>query len=128
VVIVEELRELNVGNLDGRSGEEAWALHDQVLANWQAGRHDSAFPREDYHQAATRLDAALRNSPSCPDAAASCSSGTGRYSAPAFRSAAARRAPDLPNCGVAELEPRPAPGGITGIPNQWRVMLGEGAS
>jgi broad specificity phosphatase PhoE len=62
VVIVEELRELNVGELDGRHDEQAWAIHDQVLADWLAGRHDSAFPGgEDYHQASARLAVALRN-------------------------------------------------------------------
>ena len=58
MVIVEDLCELNVGDLDGRSDGEAWAIHDQVLADWQAGRYGSAFPGgEDYHQAAMRATA-----------------------------------------------------------------------
>jgi broad specificity phosphatase PhoE len=44
VAIVEGLREIDVGDLDGRSDEEAWAVYHQVLADWLAGRHDSAFP------------------------------------------------------------------------------------
>ena len=39
-----DLRELNVGDLDSRHDAEAWAIHDQVLADWQAGHHDTAFP------------------------------------------------------------------------------------
>ena len=44
VVIVGELRELNDGALDGRSDQQARAIHDWVLADWQAGRRDSLTP------------------------------------------------------------------------------------
>ncbi len=37
VVIVEELRELNVGEVDGRSDQQARAVHDRVLADWHRG-------------------------------------------------------------------------------------------
>jgi hypothetical protein len=36
---------------------------------------------------------------------------------------AARPATDLPNCGLAELELWPAPGGVTGTLNQWPLRL-----
>jgi probable phosphoglycerate mutase len=61
VIVLEDLRELNVGDLDGRHDEEAWVIHDQVLADWRAGRHNSAFPGgENYRQMTSRLTAALR--------------------------------------------------------------------
>ena len=45
VVIVEEFRENNVGDLESRPPtDEAWALHDRIIADWYAGRHDVAFP------------------------------------------------------------------------------------
>ena len=131
VVIVEELRELNVGDLDGRSDEEAWAIHDRVLADWQAGRHDSAFPGgEDYHQTAMRLGEALRNALRHPDGNRVLFIGHGailRATIPAICPATPRPATDLRNCGIAELELRPAPGGVTGILTQWPVTLGEDA-
>jgi broad specificity phosphatase PhoE len=132
VVIVEELRELNVGDLDGRSDDEAWAIHDQVLADWQAGRHDSAFPGgEDYHQAAMRLAAALRNALRHPDGARVLFIGHGgilHATIPAICPGTPNPATDLRNCGIAELELRPAPDGVTGILNQWPVKLDEDAS
>src|SRR5438128_1573831 len=48
----EELRELNVGDLDGHSDLESWALHDAVVARWRLGDAGARFPGgEDYHEA-----------------------------------------------------------------------------
>lgn len=45
VVLVEEFRENNVGDLESQPPtDEAWALHDRIISDWYAGRHDSAFP------------------------------------------------------------------------------------
>jgi 2,3-bisphosphoglycerate-dependent phosphoglycerate mutase len=44
VQIIEEPRELEVGDLDGRRDEQAWAHYCKVLDDWRAGRHDTAFP------------------------------------------------------------------------------------
>jgi broad specificity phosphatase PhoE len=129
VAIVEELRELNVGDLDGRSDEDAWAIHDQVLADWYAGHHDSAFPGgEDYHQAASRLATALQNALRHPDGSRVLVIGHGailRAAIPAICPGTPRPVTDLRNCGVAELELRPAADGVTGILKQWPVTLGE---
>jgi broad specificity phosphatase PhoE len=43
VSTIEGLRELDVGELDGRSDDEAWRLHDEVYHAWLAGRTDVAF-------------------------------------------------------------------------------------
>lgn len=56
LVVRDELRELNVGELDGRGDKESWALHDEVVARWRQGDADARFPGgEDYHQAYARL-------------------------------------------------------------------------
>lgn len=41
---LEDLRELNVGDLDGRSDQEAWDRYGAVLAAWQAGDIQTRFP------------------------------------------------------------------------------------
>ena len=42
---IDELRELNVGSLDGRSDEEAWATYDSVLDGVAKGAARPAVPR-----------------------------------------------------------------------------------
>jgi broad specificity phosphatase PhoE len=41
---LDDLREVNVGDLDGRSDERAWEIYDRVLAAWRAGDASVAFP------------------------------------------------------------------------------------
>ncbi|WP_079141618.1 histidine phosphatase family protein [Streptomyces sp. LUP30] len=56
----EGLRELDVGHLDGRDDPRSWALHDSVLARWDAGDTAAAFPGgESLAEAAARILAAL---------------------------------------------------------------------
>ena len=45
VTIIEEFRENNVGDLESQPvTDENWALHDRIIADWYAGRHDVSFP------------------------------------------------------------------------------------
>lgn len=44
VGILDELREVNVGDLDGRSDSEAWKIYESVLDDWRRGDHDRRFP------------------------------------------------------------------------------------
>lgn len=45
VTVVEEFRENNVGDLERQPvTDENWALHDRIIADWYAGRHEVAFP------------------------------------------------------------------------------------
>ncbi len=61
VITLEELRELDVGDLEGRADEQAWGTFLEVAYAWQAGDYDRAFPcGEDYHQVTARLTAAFR--------------------------------------------------------------------
>ena len=63
VTIVEEFRENNVGDLEREPPTEAaWALHDSIIAEWVAGRHDAIFPGgEDFHTLLRRVRAGLRS-------------------------------------------------------------------
>src|SRR6185503_19950963 len=54
--IVEALRELNVGSLEGRSDQAGWEIHDGVLRRWRAGDPDARFPDgENYHEVHARI-------------------------------------------------------------------------
>ena len=49
-VVLEEFREVDVGELDGRDfSAEGWKTYHQVVGEWFAGNHQAAFPGgEDY--------------------------------------------------------------------------------
>jgi broad specificity phosphatase PhoE len=127
VVIAEGLRELDVGDLDGRSDQDAWAAYHRVLADWRAGRHDSAFPGgEDYRQMTTRLAAVMGNALCHPPGSRILIVGHGgliRAAIPALCPGTPVPASDLPNCGIAELALHPAPVGATGILRHWPLAL-----
>lgn len=42
--VLEELRELDCGQLEGRSDEEAWAIHDEIDRAWVSGVAGATFP------------------------------------------------------------------------------------
>jgi broad specificity phosphatase PhoE len=78
-----------------------------------------------------RLAAALRNALGHVDGGRVLFIGHGailRATIPAICPGTPRPATDLRNCGIAELELRPTPDGVTGILNQWPVTLDEDAS
>lgn len=57
---LDELREVNVGTLDGRNDAQAWDTYTRVLAAWQAGESRARFPDgEDCDELCTRLRRAL---------------------------------------------------------------------
>ena len=41
---LDDLREVNVGELDGRSDAQAWEIYTAVLAAWRAGDTHARFP------------------------------------------------------------------------------------
>jgi probable phosphoglycerate mutase len=56
VEAVEPLRELDVGELDGRGDPESWQIHDDVVARWIKGDWEARFPGgESYREAYDRL-------------------------------------------------------------------------
>jgi broad specificity phosphatase PhoE len=57
---LDDLRELNVGALDGRSDEQAWGIYDSVLAAWKDGQTAVRFPGgEDCQELRVRIRRAL---------------------------------------------------------------------
>lgn len=54
--VVEAFREVNCGALEGQPPtDELWAIHDAIMAAWDAGDHDAAFPGgEDYYSLLAR--------------------------------------------------------------------------
>jgi len=44
IITIEEFRELDVGQLDGQEGDDAWAIHDSVVGAWVDGDYEAAFP------------------------------------------------------------------------------------
>jgi broad specificity phosphatase PhoE len=60
LITLEGLREVNVGDLDGRSDEEAWKIYRGVVEGWRRGDAAARFPGgEDYREAEDRLTRAL---------------------------------------------------------------------
>lgn len=61
VTILEEFRENNVGDLERQPPtDENWALHDRIVADWFAGRHEAIFPGgEDFHTLLRRVKAGM---------------------------------------------------------------------
>lgn len=124
VVVVEELRELNVGALDGRRDAQAWAIYQEVAYAWQAGQHDRAFPGgEDYHEMTARLARGLRHALAHPPGSRVFVVGHGgliRAGLPAICPGEPMPDTNIPNCGVARLALR-ADGalGVTGTLLRW---------
>jgi broad specificity phosphatase PhoE len=57
---LEDLREVNVGDLDGRNDAAAWRCYDAILTDWRGGRLDRRFPGgESGHELADRIRRAL---------------------------------------------------------------------
>jgi broad specificity phosphatase PhoE len=58
--VLEDLREVNVGSLDGRADPQAWESYEQVLAAWQHGDRQVRFPDgEDLDELCLRLRRAV---------------------------------------------------------------------
>jgi broad specificity phosphatase PhoE len=57
VQIVDEFRELNVGDLEGQPvTSEIWDFHDSILSAWENGNPDPSFPGgEDHHTLKGRM-------------------------------------------------------------------------
>jgi len=41
---LDDLREVNVGELDGRADDSAWRVYEAILAAWRAGQLSQRFP------------------------------------------------------------------------------------
>lgn len=62
VTILEDLREINVGDLDGLASDEAWTLHNAIIKDWFTGKPETAFPAgEDYPALCRRMQRAVED-------------------------------------------------------------------
>jgi probable phosphoglycerate mutase len=127
VVTVEELREVDVGDLEGRCDEQAWAAYLEVYSAWRAGDLGRAFPGgENYHQLSARLAAALRRTLAHPPGSrvlVVAHDGIIRAGLPSVCPGQPPPAAGLPHCGVARLALRAAgPRGIEGTLLEWPAM------
>jgi broad specificity phosphatase PhoE len=58
---LDDLREINVGDLDGRNDDLAWQVYQAILAAWRSGQLEQRFPAgESGNELATRIGRALR--------------------------------------------------------------------
>ena len=61
LVVIEELREIDVGALEGRSDPEAIELFWQILQSWRDGDRSRSFPEgENHHAMSERVQRVLR--------------------------------------------------------------------
>jgi broad specificity phosphatase PhoE len=44
VTIMENFREINVGDLDGKKGEDLWIYHNSIIRRWMNGEPEFFFP------------------------------------------------------------------------------------
>ena len=124
VTTLEGLRELDVGDLEGRCDEQAWTTFLDVAYAWHAGDHDRAFPGgEDFHQVIARLGAALKvpldDHPPGSQVLMIAHDGLIRAALPALCPGTPPPATGLPKCGLAQLAIRPAAGGIACTLLHW---------
>ncbi len=60
ISILEELRELDVGMLDGRKDQADWDTHDEIIRRWREGDPAARFEGgEDHHTLKARLNTAV---------------------------------------------------------------------
>jgi probable phosphoglycerate mutase len=115
VITLEELRELDVGTLEGRCDEQAWDLFLGIAYAWHAGDHDRAYPGgENFHQVVARLSSALRRALDHPPGSrvlVVAHDGLIRAALPALCPGTPPPATGLPKCGVAKLSVRSTPDG-----------------
>ena len=115
VTTLEDLRELDVGDLEGRSDERAWELYLEVAYAWQAGDHDRAYPGgENFRQVLARLRAALTRALDHPPGSRVlivAHDGLIRAALPALCPGTPPPVTGLPKCGIAKLSARKTPDG-----------------
>ncbi len=127
VTVLENLREVNVGDLEGQPPTaELWALHNAIILDWMTGRPDRCFPNgEDYHALKRRMYAALAEMTAGRDGQNIIAVGHGgqfsftpRDFCPEFELDWLRHK-DYANCGITELEIESDAGRIQGTVIAW---------
>jgi broad specificity phosphatase PhoE len=61
IILLEELREVNVGLLDGKRGQAEWEYHDDIIRRWFTGEPELRFEGgENRHELEARLKTSLQ--------------------------------------------------------------------
>jgi broad specificity phosphatase PhoE len=103
----KKLRELNVGELDGRNDEAAWDVYRGVLDRWRDGLFDERFPGgESCFELAARIRTALRIVAGISDGghALICAHGANIRAALPLLADGSDPGTDLPTGGIARFE------------------------
>lgn len=115
---LDDLREVNVGDLDGRNDDAAWQIYDAVLRAWRSGQLEDRFPGgESGHELAARTGRALQviaERAGTGDAIVVAHGASIRAAIPALTGQPDPGA-DLPTGSVASLTVSPGPGRVAGI-------------
>ena len=109
-LVLDDLREVDVGDLDGRSDAGAWDTYTRVLAAWRAGDTRARFPGgEDRDELCARLRRALAEVARGAGGARSLVVAHGANLRAALPGLAGAPDPgtDLPTGGIAELRVDP---------------------
>jgi probable phosphoglycerate mutase len=113
---LDDLREVNVGELDGRSDAQAWEIYAAVLAAWRAGDTLARFPGgENRDELCARLLRALTvvARSAAPERALVVAHGANLRAALPCLAGEPDPGTDLPTGGVAALHVRPS--GLPGL-------------
>ncbi len=129
VIVLENLREMNVGDLEGQPPTaELWALHNAVIQDWLTGHPERSFPNgEDYHAVCRRMSAAVQEMTAGKKGKNIIAVGHGgqfsftpRDFCPDFQLKWLRER-DYANCAVTELEVESDAGQLRGHVIAWAL-------
>ena len=123
VVTLEDLRELDVGELEGRSDADAWTTYLEVAYAWLAGDHDRRYPGgEDFHRVTARVTRAFARAAGHPPGSRVlmvAHDGLIRVALSALCPGTEPPSTGLPKCGIAKLAVSPASTGATATLLAW---------
>jgi broad specificity phosphatase PhoE len=115
---LDDLREVNVGDLDGRNDEESWQTYDRTLAAWRNGQPSQRFPGgESGHELAARIGRGLEAVAELArsDDAVAIAHGANIRAALPMLTGQADPGADLATGGIARLTVTLRPGAAMGV-------------
>ena len=128
VVILENFREIQVGDLEGWADRKnAWEVHDRIFLDWLNGKPDEKFPNgEDYHRLWQRMRSGIEQVIAGKDgkkilivAHGGIFNATLQDLCPGLNVMALFNKSLSPNCSISEVEIEPLNGKLTGRLISW---------
>lgn len=127
VQVLEDLREVNVGDLEGQPvTPELWAYHDSIIADWLGGKPETCFPNgENYAMLWKRTQAAFEKIVAGRQGENIIVVGHGGMFSFTLHDLCpdvdlnVLRAPGNPNCSITEIEIEPRNGRLSGRLIDW---------